>query len=329
MRVTITALATAILLLLAAPPAAEAQPTGKVPRIGYLGMNRPEDLPHLLEALRQGLRDLGRVEGQNIIIEYRWAEGPADRLPALATELVRLNVDVIIAAALQAIQAAQKATKTIPIVVTGTGDPVGDKLAVSLARPGGNITGLTALGGAQIVGKQLQLRKEIVPGVSRFAVLGNPENTYHAFLIKEAEATARSFEVQVRVFQVRNPDQLDQAFAAMRREHAGALLVLGDGMFFGQRARIADLASKSRLAAMYNNAEYVDAGGLMAYEASLLERFRRVATYADKILKGSKPGDLPFEQPSKYALVINMKATKALGLTIPPSLLLRADRVIE
>ena len=203
-----------------------------------------------------------------------------------------------------------------------------DKLAVSLARPGGNITGLTAFGGS-LIGKQLQLLTELVPSLSRLALLENPANTNHAFQIKEAEATARSFKVQVRVFHARTPDQLVEAFAAMRRERPGALLVLGDAMFFGKRATLADLASKGRLPAMYNNVEYVAAGGLIAYEASLVERFRRVGTYVDKILRGAKAGDLPFEQPTKYELVINAKAARALGLTVPPSLLLRADRIID
>ena len=314
---------------LAAPLGAEAQQAGKVYRIGVLGnvpLTDPEGA-RLWGALSQGLRDLGYVEGQNIRIEHLSSEGRNERLPGLAAELVRLKVDVIVTPASQNAFAAKQATQTIPIVVTSL-SPVGSGLVDSLAKPGGNVTGLTMLG-VEIVGKQLALLKEIVPMASRVAVLGNPATQMYPLWLGEVTAAARSLGVHLQTLQARGPDGFEKAFAAMTAEHAGALLVLTDGMFLLHRTRIAELAAKQRLPAMYGLRESVEAGGLVAYGPSLRENFRRAATYVDKIFKGAKPADLPVEQPTKFELVINSKTARALGLTIPPSVLLRADQVIE
>jgi putative ABC transport system substrate-binding protein len=276
----------------------------------------------------QRLRELGYVEGQNLSIERRFSDGKPERLPGLAADLVHLKVDVIVAASGPAPLAAQSVTKTIPILMTNQVDPVGSGLVVSLARPGGNITGLSQLS-AEIVGKQLALLKEVVPRVSRVAVLRNPTNKDPALLLKEVAVAARSLRIQPHTFEARGSEEFDGAFAAMTRERTGAGLVLGDPMFFLHRTRIADLAAKQRLAMMFVQREHAEAGGLMAYGASLSDMFRRAATYVDKILKGAKPGDLPVEQPTKFEFVINLKTAKALGLTIPPSLLGRADEVIQ
>src|SRR3989449_4391388 len=313
--------------LLAAPHAADGQPAGKVYRIGILG-NVPVTSPEgarLWGAFIQGLRELGYVEGRNITIEHRYSEGQYGRLPDLAADLVRLNVDVIVAPATQNPLAAKQATRTIPIVMTGAGDPVGGGLVASLARPGGNVTGLSLLAPA-VVGKQLELLKEITPQMSRVAVLSNPSNSSFTVLLGEAKVAAHSLGVQLQTLEARGPDEFERAFAALTRKRAGALLVPTDGMFLLHRARIVELAAKSRLPAMYGTREFV---GLMVYGASLRENFRRAATYVDKILKGAKPGDLPVEQPTKFELVINLKTARALGLTIPPSVLARADEVIE
>ncbi len=316
--------------LLAAPLAAGAQQPGKVFRIGILG-NVPPTHPEgarVWGAFFQGLRDLGYVEGRNITIEHRSSEGKYERLPDLAAELVRLKVDVIVAPASQNPFAAKQATRTIPIVMTGHPNPVGMGLVASLARPGGNVTGLSALS-PEIWGKQLELLKETVPRVSRVAVLGNPTNPAYPLLLREVEVAARSLGVQLQTLEARGPDDFERAFAAMLRERAGALLVQLDGMFLLHRTRIADLAAKSRLPAMYELREFVDAGGLVGYGPSIRDRFRRAATYVDKILKGAKPADLPVEQPTKFELIINLKTAKVLGLIIPPSVLVRADEVLQ
>ncbi len=316
--------------VLVAPLAAGAEQPGKVFRIGILG-NIPLADPEgarLWGAFIQGLRDLGYVEGQNITIEHRYSEGKYERLPDLAADLVRLKVDVIVAPATNPVFAAKQATRTIPIVMTGSGDAVGSGLVASLARPGGNVTGLSTLA-PEIVGKQLELLKEIVPRVSRVAVLSNPTNQAYPLLLGEAKVAARSLGVQLQLLEARRPDDFERAFVAMTRERAGALLVLGDGMFLLHPTWIADLAAKSRLPAMYLRREFVEAGGLIAYAPSLRDSFRRAATYVDKILKGAKPADLPVEQPTKFELVINLKTAKALGLTIPQSVLIRADEVIQ
>jgi ABC-type uncharacterized transport system substrate-binding protein len=320
-----------LLAILLTPPGGDTQPAaGKVYRIGILGnipLTNPEGA-RLWGAFIQGLRDLGYVEGQNITIEYRFSEGQYERLPDLAADLVRLQVDVIVAPATQNVLVAKQATRTIPIVMTGGGDPVGNGLVASLARPGGNVTGLSILA-FETVGKQLELLKEIVPRFSRVAVLGNPNTQMYPLWLGEVKAAARSLGVQLQILEARGPDNLESAFAAMSRERAGALLVPTDGMFLLHRTRIVELAAKSRLPAMYGTKEYVDVGGLMVYGASLRDNFRRAATYVDKILKGAKPADLPVEQPTKFEFVINMKTAKALGLTIPPSVLARADEVIQ
>ena len=314
---------------LLAPLAAEAQPAGKVPRIGFLGTRSPSDTAPYLDAFRQGLRERGWVEGQNIVIEYRWAEGRFDRLPDLAAELVRLKVDIIVAVATPAAAAAKNATATIPIVGISLGDPVGLGLIASLARPGGNVTGVSYSVGLEIFGKQLELLKETVPKVRRVAILSNPANPAHALVIREVKDAARSLGVQLQLLEARGPSELDGAFAAMAKERGGALLVVTDTLFLLHRTRLTDLAARSRLPAAYGVREYVQAGGLMSYGPSLPDLFRHAATLVDKILKGAKPADLPVEQPTKFELVINRKTAKTLGLTIPPLLLLRADQVIE
>jgi ABC-type uncharacterized transport system substrate-binding protein len=283
------------------------------------------------EAFRQGLRDLGYVDGRSVVIEYRDAEGKYDRLPALAAELVALKVDVIVAADTPAALAAKQATRTLPIVFIGAGDPVTIGLVTSLARPGGNVTGLSLLA-PELVGKRLELLKQAVPGVGRVAALWQPgfvgERT-EKDMLKEVEVAARALRVQLQYVEARGPADFDRAFSDITRARADALTVLGSAMFANERRRVVDLAAKNRLPGVYGFREYVDAGGLMAYGPNVADLFQRAAIYADKILKGAKPGDLPVEQPTKFELVINRKTAKALGLTIPPSVLGRADQVIE
>jgi ABC-type uncharacterized transport system substrate-binding protein len=316
--------------LLAAPLAARAQQAAKIARIGFLALNLAPSL-HLREAFRQGLRDLGYVEGRSLVIEYRDAEGKPERLPALAAELVALKVDVILASGEPHALAAKQATKTIPIVFTVAADPVASGLVTSLARPGGNVTGLSSVA-PELVGKRLELLKQAVPGVSRVAVLWQPggaDERTEKDLLKEAEVVARTLGVRLQFVEARGPADFDRAFSDMTRARAGALTVLGSSMFVNERKRLVGLAAKHRLPAVYTSRESVDAGGLMAYGANFADLFRRAATYVDKILKGAEPADLPVEQPTKFELVINLKAAKALGLTIPPSLLGRADEVIQ
>ena len=325
-----TFLAGTVAVLTAAPLAAEAQQTGKTYRIGILG-NVPLTDPRsarLWGALAEGLRDLGYVDGGNTTIEYRSSEGTYERLPALAAELVRLNVDIIVAPAAQNVLAARQASRTIPIVMASVGDPMGNGLVASLARPGGNVTGTSFLTSA-MVGKQLELLTQITPHVARLAILLNPANPGHPLTLQEAKTAAHSLRVQLQGLEARGPDDLERAFAAMTREHAGALFVPWDGTFLVHMTRITRLAARTRLPTLYGQRGYVDAGGLASYGPSAIESFRRAATYVDKILKGAKPGDLPVEQPTKFELVINLKTAKALGLTIPPSLLGRADEVIQ
>ena len=315
--------------LLGLPRAVEAQPAGKVPRIGYLVVNRAEVSQGPLAAFRQGLRERGWVEGQNIVIEVRFAEGQVDQLPALVAELIRLKVDIIVTTSSATTWAAKDATKSIPIVMGVSADAVGEGLVTSLAHPGGNITGMTYLVGPEISGKHLGLLKEVAPTASRIAVLSNPMNRSHANLTRELKAAARAFGVQLQVFDAGSPEQIDSAFAAMTKERAAALLVLTDSVFVGERRRVADLAARNRLPAMYYQREFVDAGGLISYGASLSDMFRHAATHVDKILRGAKPGDIPVEQPTKFELVINAKTAKTLGITIPKDVLLRADEVIQ
>src|SRR5215831_9855269 len=316
--------------LLAAPFTADGQQAGKVPRIGFLSLTSPSDRPLLLDAFRQGLRELGWVEGQNIVIDYRYAEGRVDRLPGLAAELVRLTVDLIVASAgTQVAIAAKNATETIPIVMIYVRDPVGTGLIASLARPSGNVTGVSGSAGLEMFAKQLELLKETVPKIRRVAILSNPDNAYHQLAIREVNVAARSLGVQIQLLEARGPNEFDGAFAAMAKERVGALLVLSDAVLNSHRIRLADLAARSRLPAAYGVRESVEAGGLMSYGPSFLELYRRAATYVDKILKGAKPAELPVERPTKFELVISMKTAKALGLTIPQSVLLRADEVIQ
>lgn len=333
MRPRVTRLTTVVaLLLLAAPLSAETQ-SGKVPRIGVLSpvfsptSESPEGSP-LDSALRQGLRELGYVEGQTIAIEWRWARGDAKRYPDFAAEMVRLKVDLIVAANNPAALAAQRATRTIPIVVVLASDPVGLGLVASLARPGGNITGLS-IQTADTVGKRLQLLKEAIPKVSRMAVLVDPTFPGGRHQAGEAEVAAQALGVQSQLLETQIPTDLDRAFGAMTQNRAGAVLIVGSKLFFGHRARIAELAVKSRLPAMCVAREYAEAGCLMSYGASFPDLFRRSATYVDKIIKGAKPADLPVEQPTKFELTVNVKTANALGLKIPPLLRLRADHVIE
>ncbi|HKX02947.1 MAG TPA: ABC transporter substrate-binding protein [Methylomirabilota bacterium] len=316
--------------LLAPPLAAEGQPEGKTYRIGILG-NVPLTDPggaRLWGAFVQGLRDLGYVEGRNIRIEHLSSEGKYERLPALAAELVRLQVDVIVAPAAQNVLAAKQATRTIPIVMASVGDPVGDGLVASLARPGGNVTGTSFLTSA-MVGKQLELLKQITPRVARQAILINPANPGHRLALEKAKEAAHSLGVRIQVVEARGPDDFERAFAAMTREHAGAFLVPWDGTFLLHAEQITQLAARAHRPAMYGQRTYVDRGGLVCYGPSAPESFRGAAAYVDKILKGAKPGELPVEQPTKFEFVINLKTARSLGLTIPSSLLQRADQVIE
>jgi putative ABC transport system substrate-binding protein len=317
-------------VVLAAPLAAEAQQAAKVARIGYLAHDLAAN-PHMQEAFRQGLRDLGYVEGRNVVIEYRSAEGKSERLPALAAELVALKVDVILAGGTPQALAAKQATRTLPIVFTAAADPIASGLVPSLARPGGNVTGLSNLT-PELVGKCLEQLKQVVPGVSRVAVLWHPgalgERT-EKDMLKGAHVAARALGVRLQFVEARGPTDFDRAFSDMTRARADALTVLPSSMLSNERRRLVDLAAKNRLPTVFPWREFVDAGGLMAYGPNVADLFRRAATYVDKILKGTKPADLPVEQPTKFELVINLKTAKALGLTIPQSVLGRADDVVQ
>jgi len=314
--------------LLAAPPAAEAQLASKVYRIGLLATGTPADTSSRLETFRQALRDLGYVEGRNLAIESRWGEGRAERFSDLAVALVGLKVDMIVATSTPAALAAKEASSTIPIVFVTAADPVGSGLVAGIARPGGNVTGVSLLA-PEMVARQMQLLKEAVPKVSHVAVLANPTLKYNPSLVKEAESAARSLKIQSRILGVSGPDALHSALSAVTKQRPDALFVLFDPVMFGYRTRITEFASKNRLPSMYPHREYAESGGLMAYGVDLRDNYRRAASYADRILKGAKPGDLPVEQPTRFELVINLKTAKALGLTIPRSVLARADQVIE
>ena len=310
--------------LLALPLTAEAQPAGKVPRIGILGSTPNPSW----ESFRQTLRELGYVEGRSIILEYRWLEGAVDRAPAAATELVNLKVDVIVAVSVPVIRAAQQASGTIPIVMAASFDAVDTGLVASLARPGGNTTGLTLLSTA-VVGKRLELLREAVPTVSRLAVLLGPPAPADSLLLREVEAGAQVLNMRLQILRAADPTEVQRAFSAMSRERASALLMSEHPFLFSPRARVAELAAKHRLPTVVSFREFVEKGALMSYGADLADLYGRAAVYVDKILKGTKPADLPVEQPTKFTLVINLKTAKALGLTIPQSLLRRADQVIE
>jgi putative tryptophan/tyrosine transport system substrate-binding protein len=304
--------------------AASAQTQSKIPRVGYLLSAAPTTG---LAAFRQGLRELGYVEGQTIVLEIRWAEGRFERLPELVAELAGLKVDVLVAGGNPAILAAKNATQTIPIVMVGI-NPVGLGVADSLSRPGGNVTGLSYLS-EEIIAKRLQLLKELVPGLARVGVLKNPMEPSHPTLWKVTEVAAHRLGVALENLEVRGPEDFEAAFATAKQRNAQAIFNLGDPLTHAYRSRITALAASSRLPAMYDVREWPDAGGLMSYGTSIVLLFRRAATLVDKILKGAKPTDLPIEQPTKFELVINVRVAKALGLTIPPSLLVQADEVIE
>jgi putative ABC transport system substrate-binding protein len=313
--------------LLVAPFAAEAQQAAKVARIGWIGLD-PAAGSNLRTAFFEGLRDLGYVEGRNLVVESRYTGGTLERIPAVATELAALGLDVIVAGATPHALAAKHATPSIPIVFAAASDPVASGLVTSLARPGGNVTGLSFLS-PELVGKHLELLKQALPGVSRLAVLWQPGERPATDMLKGAEVAARALGARLHFLEAVGPNDLDRAFSEATKARAGALAVVTSGMFFIERRRLVDLASKHRLPALWPWREAVDAGGLMSYAPHLPDLFRRAATYVDKILKGAKPADLPIEQPTKFELVVNLKTAKALGLTIPQSVLLRADEVMQ
>jgi putative tryptophan/tyrosine transport system substrate-binding protein len=314
-------------MLLAVAVIAEAQQPKNVPRIGYLLEGSSSSAADRVDTFRDGLRDLGYVEGKNIVIDYRYAEGKFDRFPELAAELVRLKVYVIVAVSTVAARAAKNATRTIPIVAL-SGDPVETGLVASLARPGGNVTGLASLA-PELSTKRLELLKEIVSKVSLVAVLWNPNGPAPVLAFKETQLAAKRLGLLLQSLEVRGPDDFESAFGGAIRERASALLVISDPLTNTHQRRIVELAAKNRLPAIYPIREFVQAGGLMAYAPDRLEQYRRVAYYVDKILKGAKPADLPVEQPTKFEFVINLKAAKQIGLTIPPNVLARADKVIR
>ena len=313
---------------LAAPLSSFAQQGAKIAQIGFLGVGSAPDWASQVEALRAGLRDLGYVEGKNVAIEYRWAEGKSERLRELAAELVRLKMDVLVTHTTPGSLAAKRATTTIPIVITTVGDPVGVGLAASLGRPGGNITGLSNLD-TGLAAKRLELLKEVLPKLARVAVLRNPTNASSVLQFTETQAAARSLGMELQLADVRDPKELEGAFSAIAKASSGALSVLADAIFISRQKQIADFAMTSRLPSVFARNENVEAGGLMSYGSTLVDQFRQAATYVDKILKGAKPAELPIEQPTRYELVINLKTARALGLAIPQSVLIRADRVIE
>jgi putative ABC transport system substrate-binding protein len=321
---------TVILSVLSAPQAAQAQPTGKVHRLGFLGSGSAAASANVVEAFRDGLRNLGWTVGQNIVIDYRFAENRFDRLPDLAAELVRLKVNLIVAVPAAAAVAAKNATGTIPIVMVAVTDPVGLGLIASFARPGGNVTGLSYSYDFDIHGKRLQLLKEAVPNAQRVAILLNPAGSTQANTVSSVKTAAQSLGVSLQFLEVRAPNDFDAAFTAMAKDRADALLVVADPLFGTHAVRLAELAAKNRLPSIYGVRGEFDPGGLIFYgQASIAQQVRQAAVYVDKLLKGAKPADLPVEQPTKFELVVNLKTAKALGLTIPPSFLLRADQIIE
>jgi putative ABC transport system substrate-binding protein len=315
---------------LAASCRAYSQQPGKIWRVGFLALRHVDlvDTDYYYGPFRQGMRELGYVEGRNLAIEWRSAEGKAERLPDLAEQLVQLKVDVIVTAGAAATGVAQKATATIPIVIAAANDPIGSGFVKSLSHPGANITGLSNLA-VDISPKNLEIMLSIVPRLSHVAVLVNPTNSAHAAILKSTQAAAQKLNIKVLAAEARAPQEIERAFSMMARERAGAVIVAIDAFFIQQGRQIADLAAKHRLPTMSGSREYVEAGGLASYGQNLADNFRRAATYVDKILKGAKPGDLPVEQPTTFELFISRKAAKALGITIPQSILVRADRVIE
>ena len=327
MKKKLTSLALYAMLFALCFPAEAQQPT-KVPRIGFLFAGAPAAVMGRIKAFRQGLQERGYVEGKNIVIEYRYGEGKLDRMPLLAAELVHLKVKVIVTGGPTDTRAVKQATSTIPIVMAQDSDPIGSGFVASLARPGGNITGLSSLA-PEISGKQLELLKEIVPRLSRVAALGNSTEPGNAQALREAERAAAAIGAELQYLDVRGPEDIEIAFSAIKKDRANALIVLRNPVTSTHRKQIIDLAAKNRLPAMYVSPEWVDAGGLMSYAPNADDNFRRAAIYVDKILKGTKPADLPVEQPTKFELVINLKTAKQIGLTIPPNVLARADKVIR
>jgi len=315
-------------MLLALSSSVEAQQSKRVPRIGILVGGSASSDSARIESLRRGLRELGYIEGKNIAIEYRYADGKPDRLSALAAELVALKVDLIVTAGPAATRAAKEATKTTPIVMAQVNDAIGSGFVVNLARPGGNITGMSVMA-PELSGKQLEVLKEVVPRLSRVAVLGTSTQPGNAETLKETEVAARGLKIQLRYFDIGSAKDLEAAFQAASKEHADALLPLSSPVLFVNRTQIVELATKNRLPAIYYATEYVEDGGLMTYAPNVLELWRRAASHVDKILKGAKPADLPVEQPTKFEFIINLKAAKQIGLTILPTVLARADRVIK
>jgi putative ABC transport system substrate-binding protein len=311
----------------AAPLSALAQQKGKVWRIGFLGAGRASAYAHRIDALRAGLRDLGYIEGKNLVIDYRWAEGNYDRLPQLAVEIVGLKIDVLVTHSTPGTRAARQASATLPIVMTDVVDAVGMGLVESLARPGGNITGSSFIG-PQLIAKRLEMLKETLPAMSRVALLVNPNNPALATIRKEMAAAARSSKVELQEFEARQPGDFETALQAMARSRIDAVMVQEDPLFTVNTGTVASLAIKYRLP-LAGFSEFAEAGGVIGYGVNFPDLYRRASYFVDRILKGAKPGDLPVEQPTKFELVINMKTAKALGLTIPQSILVRADRVIE
>ena len=326
--VTLTLIVTLTLGTLAAPLTAAAQQATKVPRIGVLHVGAPTAVSHFVEAFKQGLREHGYVEGQNIVVERRFGEARAERISEVAAELVRLKLNVIVTSTDLGVAAVKQQTQTIPIVMANSTDPVGTGFVTSLARPGGNVTGLTNIS-PELSAKRLELLKEAVPGLSRVAIMWNPEVRGGVLDYKESEGAARSLRLQLQSVEVSRADDFDRAFSALSTGRAEALIVISGPLAFTNRGQIASFAQKNRLPSMYGLRDFADAGGLMAYGPNSVDLWRRAAAYVDKILKGAKPGELPVEQPTKFELVINLKTAKALGLTIPQSLLRRADHVIQ
>jgi putative ABC transport system substrate-binding protein len=318
---------TTTVLVIAAAFAQAQQPT-KIPRIGYLNASSASSASSRVEAFRRGLRELGYVEGKNIVVEYRFAEGNLERLRPLMAELLQLNVELIVSGGPTVTRPLKEATSTIPIVMGFDDDPVGSGFVASLARPGGNVTGLSTLA-PEISGKQLEILKEINSRLSRVAVFGNSTRSGTSLSLKEMDLAARAFKIQIQPLDIQDPKDIATAFGTASKTHADAIVVLGSPVLNLRRTQIAELAVKNRLPGVYAQPEFLDAGGLIYYGASFSDIFHRAATYVDKILKGAKPADLPVEQPKKFEFVINLKAAKQIGLTIPPNVLARADRVIR
>src|SRR5215469_1995202 len=314
--------------VLITPSASQAQQRGHVPRVGYLGATSASLEPELVKAFREGLRDRGYVEGQNIVIEYRWAEGNYQRFPDLAADLVKLKVDLILTAGTPGALAAKRATQTIPIVMAVTGDAVATGLVSSLARPGGNLTGLTTMA-PDLEGKRLQILRELLPKLMTLVALVNTSNPFTAIQSEQTKISAKALGIQLQPIDLQRPEDLKDAFARVARQRPDAITMVADRFLLAQRTQIVAFVAKTRLPAMFPYRDFVVAGGLMSYAPSYEDLFRRSATYVDKILRGAKPSDLPVEQPTKFELLVNLKAAKALGVVIPPSILLRADQVVE